>query len=437
LFACGTDSTTVDLDVAPISTIVSPNQDVTITPGGSVDFQGSASDSDGTVASHQWAFGDGGTSSIEDPGFHVYSTAGTYTATYRVTDNRGANSAVASRTIAVQAASNAAPLATIVSPNQNVTIAPGGSVDFQGSASDADGTVASHQWAFGDGGTSSVEDPGSHVYSSAGTYTATYRVTDNGGANSAVASRTIAVQAASTGHVVIFEDGFETGNLSRWDQFSASKYAVTTDRVRSGVYGLRATTADFGELNKWFMPGFSEVHVQFDVLFQEGFRNLRSDGNAMHFFAVLGNRVDNRSSAHGKAGIRPNGTDYFLTVVDPEQTRGDPTLRPFEFYTSFPDMNCSGSTCYGNTFQQTAPKVDLVPGRWYHIEVRLKANTVGQHDGFQELWIDGVRKIAVTGMRWRDTNDLRINEVAVWNYMPGAPPNQYLWIDNVRVTRPE
>jgi PKD repeat protein len=55
-----------------------------------VAFDGSAShDSDGTVVSYGWAFGDGGTGSGANVG-HTYSAAGNYTATLTVTDDRGA-----------------------------------------------------------------------------------------------------------------------------------------------------------------------------------------------------------------------------------------------------------------------------------------------------------------------------------------------------------
>jgi len=55
-------------------------------------------------------------------------------------------------------------------------------VTFDGSVShDTDGLIASYSWAFGDG-TSQTGNPVSHIYSSAGTYTATLTVTDNMGA---------------------------------------------------------------------------------------------------------------------------------------------------------------------------------------------------------------------------------------------------------------
>jgi PKD repeat protein len=65
-------------------------------------------------------------------------------------------------------------------------------VSFTGSATDPDGTIASYSWTFGDGGASTLQSP-SHTYQSAGGYTATLTVTDNGGAKGS-ASVAITVQ---------------------------------------------------------------------------------------------------------------------------------------------------------------------------------------------------------------------------------------------------
>ena len=61
-------------------------------------------------------------------------------------------------------------------------------------SSDADGTIVSHAWNFGDGqqGTGSQQ---SHTYTQAGTYTVTLTVTDSGGAS---ASSTATVTASSS-----------------------------------------------------------------------------------------------------------------------------------------------------------------------------------------------------------------------------------------------
>jgi subtilase family serine protease len=64
-----------------------------------VSFSDSSSDSDGTIASRSWTFGDGSTSTATNPS-HTYSAAGTYSVSLKVTDNGGAsNTKTASVTV--------------------------------------------------------------------------------------------------------------------------------------------------------------------------------------------------------------------------------------------------------------------------------------------------------------------------------------------------
>ncbi|QTD48381.1 pre-peptidase C-terminal domain-containing protein [Sulfidibacter corallicola] len=60
------------------------------TSGLTASFTDTSSDSDGTIASRSWNFGDGGTSSATNPN-HTYASAGTYTVTLTVTDDDGAS----------------------------------------------------------------------------------------------------------------------------------------------------------------------------------------------------------------------------------------------------------------------------------------------------------------------------------------------------------
>jgi PKD repeat protein len=176
----------------PVATITSPGQDTTVTLGTAVEFQGSASDPDGTVASHLWAFGDGATASVEDPGAHVYAARGTYTATYRATDDDGVTSNPDSVTVHV----NEAPMARIDTPGRDTTARWPYALEFSGTAGDADGTVAQHHWDFGDGYTTDDADPGPYAYGAPGTYTVTYRVTDDDGA---VSEAQVTVTVVKTG----------------------------------------------------------------------------------------------------------------------------------------------------------------------------------------------------------------------------------------------
>jgi len=243
------------------------------------------------------------------------------------------------------------------------------------------------------------------------------------------------------GDSILFADGFESGSLSLWQQIPANgRYSITTTaaRVKSGARAMQVLytpTNGYGMITRWFMPGVDEVYVTFHVLFEEGFQNMRGDGNGMHFFALSGNRIDDDRSSFGKSSVKPNGSDYFYAGLDPEYVQWDPLLRPFAYYTYWPDMAC-GSACYGNVFTQPLPKTALVGGQWQEVVFHVKLNTPGQSNGSQTVWIDGVKKLEKLNMRWRTTTDLRLNEIRFDNYMPGGLKTQYLWLDDVTVWTP-
>jgi PKD repeat protein len=73
---------------------VPPTADFSFSPSGTtVAFSDRSSDSDGTIVSWSWAFGDGGTSASRNPS-HTYAAGGSYTVTLTVTDDRGASRSV-------------------------------------------------------------------------------------------------------------------------------------------------------------------------------------------------------------------------------------------------------------------------------------------------------------------------------------------------------
>ena len=142
-----------------------------------VDFNGSASsDSDGTIASYAWDFGDTNTSTEQSPS-HTYATAGTYDVTLTVTDNNGATDVLLTQ---ITVADNVAPTA-VITKSTSGGVAPLPVVFGGTSSSDPDGTIVSYEWDFGDSTSSTAASP-SHTYAAAGTYTATLTVTDDNGA---------------------------------------------------------------------------------------------------------------------------------------------------------------------------------------------------------------------------------------------------------------
>ncbi|MGN8215306.1 PKD domain-containing protein [Halococcus salifodinae] len=91
---------------------------------------------------------------------------------------------------------NQAPTAAFTTSSATVT--PNESVTFDAAgSSDADGSITSYEWAFGDGATATGQTV-SHAYASSGNYTVTLTVTDDAGA-SASSSSTVTVETAGGG----------------------------------------------------------------------------------------------------------------------------------------------------------------------------------------------------------------------------------------------
>jgi len=166
-----------------------PTADFTYVANGlTVNFTDDSSDPDGSIASRSWDFGDGNSSTAQNPS-HTYASAGTYTVSISVTDNQGAGDSV-SDSITVTA-SNSAPTASFTHVANDLT------VTFTDGSSDPDGSIASRSWDFGDGNSSTTQNP-SHSYASAGTYTVALTVTDNQGASDTV-SNAVTVTSSSNG----------------------------------------------------------------------------------------------------------------------------------------------------------------------------------------------------------------------------------------------
>ena len=126
------------------------------------------------AATWAWAFGDGNTSADQHP-VHTYTKPGTYTVTLTVTNEAGNSSAT--KTVTVTEPSGPAPVAAFTA---NVT---SGVAPITVAFTDTSTGAAAWSWDFGDGGTSSKQNP-IHTYLTAETYTVTLTVTNAGGSSS-------------------------------------------------------------------------------------------------------------------------------------------------------------------------------------------------------------------------------------------------------------
>lgn len=156
--------------------VADPNGPYTGTVNMPVAFDGSGStDTDGTIVSYAWTFGDGGTGTGATPS-HTYTSGGTFNIGLTVTDNAGTTD-----TATTTATINQQPMPPIADANGPYTGVAGSPVSLDGSgSSDPDGTIVSYAWDFGDGGTGSGVAP-THTYSVDGSFSVTLTVTDNTG----------------------------------------------------------------------------------------------------------------------------------------------------------------------------------------------------------------------------------------------------------------
>ena len=124
----------------------------------------------GSPTTWSWDFGDGGTSTLQNPS-HIYTSPGTYTVKLTATNSCGPNTMTRSSYISVCAL-----------PVTNFTGSPtSGPAPLTVNFSDqTTGSPTAWSWDFGDGGTSTLQNP-SHTYTAAGTYTVKLTATNSCG----------------------------------------------------------------------------------------------------------------------------------------------------------------------------------------------------------------------------------------------------------------
>ncbi|HEU4662928.1 MAG TPA: PKD domain-containing protein [Dokdonella sp.] len=224
------------------------------TNGLTANFTDSSTDSDGSIASRSWTFGDGGTSTATNPS-HTYASAGTYSVSLTVTDNGGATNTRTS-SVTVSSGSNVPPVANFTFSTSGLT------ASFTDSSTDSDGTIASRAWTFGDGGTSTATSP-SHTYASAGTYSVALTVTDNGGATN---TKTSSVTVNASGATVL-QNGVPVTGLSA----ATGVDKLFTLAVPAGATNLRFVTSGGS--------GDADLYVKFGSAPTTSVNDCKSEGS--------------------------------------------------------------------------------------------------------------------------------------------------------------
>lgn len=181
-------------------------------------FTGAASyDVDGAIGALNWDMGDGTLRSGAQI-THTYAEPGSYTVTLTVTDDSGVANNTATDTMLVAVNAPPAPMFTI--PERPVSVSEAAELSAAAST-DADGTILSYMWDFGDGAVGDGQDV-SYAWTAPGVYTVVLTVTDDSGTASATqrVSQQIVIDDAPTAQAG--PDQFVTASEVQFDGTASS-----------------------------------------------------------------------------------------------------------------------------------------------------------------------------------------------------------------------
>jgi PKD repeat protein len=221
--------------------------------------------STGSPTSWSWTFGDGGTSTSQNPS-HQYTAAGTYTVSLTATNAYGNDTETKTNYITV---ADPPPPVAAFSGTPTSGDAPL-TVNF---TDESTGNPTSWSWTFGDGGTSTAQNP-SHQYTSAGTYTVSLTATNAYGNDTETKTDYITVTEPGSGYANLpYTTGFESGSLDQyWTTASGSNGRVrilTTNTPHSGSYHLvmdAITSGTYAQNEAWLhvnLSGQTAVDLEF------------------------------------------------------------------------------------------------------------------------------------------------------------------------------
>ncbi len=252
-----------------------------------------SSDADGTLAGYAWDFGDGTTGTGVRTS-HAYTKSGTYSVALTVTDDAGAKT-TSTQPVTVTIA-NKAPVAKATVTCTGLTC----TADATGST-DADGTVASHAWDFGDGSTGTGATA-SHDYAATGSYTVTLTVTDDAGVTTSTSQQVLAQAADSTAKLVA-SDTFGT-TRTRWGSAEvggAYTYGSASTFTTNGSTGLVAAAKGVTSRATLAAVSARDVSTTVDVQVDQ----LTTGGG---LYTRVESRVANNNAYWASGRLNANGT---------------------------------------------------------------------------------------------------------------------------------
>jgi len=247
---------------------------------------------------------------------------------------------------------------------------------------------------------------------------------------------------------VVFVDDFEGYNsASQLTQNWSNYYQGANTRIvaGSGVNGSKAAELTLPVTSSEVSNALvKNLATKQDVLFVRVYTKFapgyhQTDGH--NGIRIAGNYTG--------PGRRPNGLDFFLTLMENSIYYGEARPGYTNLYIYYPEQRdvwgdhwypdgkvlpfdgTPGS--FGSGFVRRPNFIPLID-RWYSYELMVKLNSPGQRDGRVALWIDGVLVADFQNVRFRDVDTLKIDQIQLELHAKSNPSGaDKKWYDNVVV----
>jgi len=206
---------------------------------------------------------------------------------------------------------------------------------------------------------------------------------------------------------VVFVEDFETGDVkdlgARWGN-AASQNMTLVDEGHSATPGRRSL--------KISRNGHLYTHVRSaDTMFARFYVRFHEKTGYLHHFVQFLADEPPTPWPKGGAGLKPDGAKKFTTELGPWGREGKvPPPGILHFYSYWHEIQPDGRGDYwGKSFEED--KQDPIqPGRWYCLEMMLRANSKPElADGEHAFWVDGKKIAEFKGIRWRTIDALKVN----------------------------
>jgi len=213
---------------------------------------------------------------------------------------------------------------------------------------------------------------------------------------------------------VLFVDDFETGTVeeigARWGSIHLKENIDLPEDVHANSPGNRSIHISKNGHLFTHTRGVDTMYARFYVKFHE------KTGYIHHFVHLVADRTP-QPWPKGGAGETPPGDAKFSTGIEPTGRWGKfPPPGVWNFYTYWHEMK----TKWGSVYNGKQEPIE--PGRWYCVEVLLKANSSPEKaDGEQAFWVNGELYGRFPGFRWRTSDKLKINSFWLLYYNTDQP----------------